>query len=72
MEICRQAEIPFVEQEITEADLKAADEVFIAGTGSEVTPAVNIDGKIIGDGLPGKLTRTIQRRFFDMVNGPGQ
>lgn len=72
MEICRQAEIPFVEEEITEADLKTADEVFIAGTGSEVTPAVNIDGTIIGNGSPGKLTRTIQGRFFDMVKDPGQ
>ncbi|MEN6453375.1 MAG: D-amino-acid transaminase [Prolixibacteraceae bacterium] len=72
MDICRQAEIPFVEEEITEADLKAADEVFIAGTGSEVTPVVNIDGTLIGDGLAGKLTRIVQGRFFDMVNGLGQ
>lgn len=67
MEICRQAEIPFVEEEITEADLKATDEVFIAGTGSEVIPVVDIDGIFIGDGSPGKLTRIVQKRFFDLV-----
>jgi len=43
------------------------DEVFIAGTGSEVTPVVNVDGTPIGGGLPGKLTKVIQDRFFELA-----
>lgn len=68
MEICCHAGIEFAEEEITEAELKAMDEVFIAGTGSEVTPVVDIDGAMIGDGLPGKVTRFIQDRFFEQVS----
>ncbi len=67
MGICRDAGIAFIQEEITEAELKAMDEVFIAGTGSEVTPVVKVDETTIGDGLPGKLTKVIQDRFFELA-----
>lgn len=67
MEICRDAGIEFIQEEITEAELKAMDEVFIAGTGSEIMPVVNIDGISVGNGLPGKLTRAVQDHFFKLA-----
>ena len=43
------------------------DEIIIAGTGSEVTPAIKVDSSIIGNGKPGKITRLIQKKFFELV-----
>ncbi|MCG0274825.1 MAG: D-amino-acid transaminase [Thermosediminibacteraceae bacterium] len=40
-----------------------ADEVFITGTMTEVMPVVKVDGKIIGDGVPGETTRSIIEEF---------
>jgi branched-chain amino acid aminotransferase len=34
-----------------------------------VTPIKEIDGRVIGDGRPGPITRRIQRTFFDAVHG---
>jgi D-alanine transaminase len=68
LEICRTAGIKVIEQGIPETELKSMDEVLITGTGSEVTPVVSIDGKTIGDGLPGKVTRFIQDRFSEQIH----
>ena len=46
-----------------------ADEAFFAGTGAEVTPVVELDGRKIGDGKRGPLTTQIQEAFFDAVYG---
>ncbi|HSQ55740.1 MAG TPA: hypothetical protein VLM40_08335, partial [Gemmata sp.] len=44
-------------------DLLAADEVFIAGTACGVIGIVRVDGREIGNGKEGKLTRVIRERF---------
>lgn len=46
-----------------------ADEAFFAGTGAEVTPVVEIDGRRIGDGTRGALTKRLQDAYFDAVYG---
>ncbi len=43
------------------------DEIIIAGTGSEITPVIQVDNKIIGSGVPGEITRFIQKKFFEKV-----
>lgn len=67
LELCILHGIPFEEKPIPESMLPEMDELFIAGTGSEVTPVVMVNGKRIGDGKPGKLTRKIQEIFFRVV-----
>ena len=57
------------ETEITLADVYTADEVFLTGTATEVTPVVNIDGITIGNGRPGPITRKLQKTYFDIVRG---
>lgn len=64
LEMCILHGIPFEEKPMPESMLTGMDELFIAGTGSEITPVVNVNGKIIGDGKPGVLTRKIQGIFF--------
>jgi branched-chain amino acid aminotransferase len=46
-----------------------ADEVFFVGTGAEVTPVVEVDDRVIGNGKPGPVTRRIQGIFFETVHG---
>ncbi len=45
-----------IEADITRAEMYAAKEVFITSTTKNILPVLQIDGKIIGDGLPGKIT----------------
>lgn len=57
------------EQKVTVRELSTADEVFLSGTGAEVTPVVNIDGKTIGSGQPGPISTTLQKIYFEIVTG---
>lgn len=66
-EICAANQIPFVEREFSESEMLEMDEIIIAGTGSEITPAIEVNSAIIGNGKPGKITRFIQEKFFELV-----
>ena len=50
-------------------DLYLADEAFLTGTAAEVTPVREVDGRIIGPGHPGPLTKKLQAAYFDVVKG---
>lgn len=50
-------------------DLFLADELFFTGTAAEITPIREIDGRQIGDGKRGPITKKIQDMFFDTVSG---
>ena len=64
-EICRENTIPMVEEGIPASELATMDEMMIVGTGSEVTPVVQIDEMQVGNGNPGPLTLFIQSKFFN-------
>lgn len=66
-EICAAYQIPFEEREFSESEMLEMDEIIIAGTGSEITPAIEVNSTIIGNGKPGKITRFIQQKFFELV-----
>ena len=61
--------LPVREQPIPREMLYAADEVFLTGTASEVTPVRSVDRIQIGTGRRGPITEQIQRRFLDVVHG---
>ncbi|MBN6889372.1 D-alanine transaminase [Cytobacillus horneckiae] len=63
IEVCEKGSIPYVEAAFTLADLENADEVFLSSTTSEITPIVEIDGKQVGNGMPGPVTKKIQVLF---------
>lgn len=67
LEICEENGIAVEERLFTEKELYEMDELIIAGTGSEVTPVVQINDKVIGNNKPGEITRFIQKKFFEMV-----
>ena len=58
-----------IERHIARTELYVADEVFFCGTGAQVSPVVEIDNRKIGDGKPGKITKEIQKVYFDAVRG---
>jgi len=67
--LARDAGIPVREQSLPREALYTADEVFLTGTASEVTPVRSVDRIAVGAGKPGPLTQQIQRRFLDVVKG---
>jgi branched-chain amino acid aminotransferase len=42
-----------------------ADEFFLTGTAAEVIGVVEIDGRKIGDGRPGPVTKLLRKKFFE-------
>ena len=67
LEICTANQIPYKEREFSEAEMLEMDELIIAGTGSEITPAIQVNDNMIGNGKPGKITRFVQEKFFELV-----
>ncbi|GAC1451012.1 MAG: branched-chain amino acid transaminase [Ktedonobacterales bacterium] len=57
------------ERSIDRTELYDADEIFLTGTGVQISPVTRIDGRTIGTGLPGPLTMELQRRYLDAVRG---
>jgi len=67
LEICQQHSLPLEERLFSKDELFEMDEVFITGTGSEICPVVQVDDKIVGDGIPGEITRLLQTKFFELT-----
>jgi branched-chain amino acid aminotransferase len=61
--------LPTVERSIQRTELYGADEVFLCGTGAQVSPVVEIDKRPIGSGQVGPLTQALQHAYFDVVRG---
>jgi branched-chain amino acid aminotransferase len=57
------------EERFTRDELYIADEAFFTGTAAEVTPIREADGRVVGEGKPGKITKRLQSIFFDIVKG---
>ena len=58
-----------IEKQITRDEIYTADEAFFTGTAAEVTPIKSLDDREIGAGTAGQITKEIQQRYFDVVNG---
>ena len=59
--------IPVEERAIPLPELHLADEVFLSGTTTEVRPVVEIDGRRVGDGVAGPVTRSLYEGFLDAI-----
>lgn len=67
IQLAREQNIEVVEARFTRDDLYIAHEAFFTGTAAEVTPIREVDGRVIGNGSPGPVTRQLQKSFFDIV-----
>jgi branched-chain amino acid aminotransferase len=67
--IARDLGLPVEIRPLSHQDVTMGDELFFTGTAVEVMPIREVDGKVIGDGSPGPITRQIQKAFYDAVQG---
>jgi len=67
IELARAAEIPVEEIALTRHDIYVADECFLTGTAAEVIPVIKCDGRPIGSGKPGPVTRQLREAFQRLV-----
>jgi branched-chain amino acid aminotransferase len=67
--IAKDMNIPVLEERFTRDEVYIADEAFFTGTAAEITPIKEVDGRIIGNGVPGKITLKLQEKFFNIVKG---
>ena len=61
--------IPIERRRVTRDEVYIADEAFFTGTAAEVTPIREVDGRIIGEGHRGPITKELQEAYFDVVYG---
>lgn len=71
IELIAKRKLPFQEMELTRHDLYVADECFFTGTAAEVIPVKQIDGRPIGAGKPGPITRQLMADFGEFVKHGG-
>jgi branched-chain amino acid aminotransferase len=69
LELAREMSIPIKEEAFTRDDLYVSEEAFLTGTAAEITPIREVDGRRIGEGRPGPVTRRIQAAYFAAVRG---
>jgi branched-chain amino acid aminotransferase len=67
--LARKEQIPIEEVPLVRHDLYTADECFLTGTAAEVISVVSLDGRQIGDGTPGTITRQLREQFQKLTRG---
>jgi branched-chain amino acid aminotransferase len=72
LSLAAEAGVEAREARLTRFDVHTADECFLCGTGAEVMPVVEVDGRHIGDGTPGPLTRRFQEAFHALACSEGE
>ncbi len=72
MELATGAGIPLRERNISIAEVYSADEMFTTGTMGELAPVVVVDGRAIGEGAAGPLTRRLQALYRERTAGEGE
>ena len=69
MTLARDAGIDVVERDLPREYLYLCDELFMCGTAAEITPIRSVDGRPVGSGKPGPVTRRMQDLFFGLFSG---
>ena len=67
--LAKEENLEVVEKNLTRFDLYICDEFFLTGTAAEVIGVVEIDGRVIGDGTPGTVTKLLRKKFFEYAHG---
>lgn len=67
--LARDAGLTVIERDLPREYLYLCDELFMCGTAAEITPIRSVDGKQVGAGKPGPVTRQIQDLFFGLFDG---
>jgi len=71
LQLARRRRLACAEEPITRYDIYTADEAFMTGTAAEVVPVISLDGRAIGDGRPGAVTRRLIADFKALARRDG-
>jgi branched-chain amino acid aminotransferase len=71
LELCRRHGIPSAERDLSLTEVYRADEVFCTGTMGELAAVVEVDGRVIGDGKVGPLTRRLSELYAELTRTEG-
>jgi branched-chain amino acid aminotransferase len=69
MELLRNEKVPVEVRSIDRSELYVADEMFLCGTGVQISPVVEVDHRPVGSGEVGPIARLVRDRYFDAVRG---
>ena len=72
IELARRLGYEVVERELTPFELLTADEVFLTGTAAEIVPVESVNGRKIGEEVPGPITERLIREFERLKGDPSQ
>ena len=72
IDLAREEGLTVAEPNLTRYDLFNADECFLTGTGAELIPIVKIDGRVIGAGKPGPITRRLVDKYHALTKVSGE
>ena len=70
--LAKEENFEVVEENLTKRDLHFCNEIFLTGTAAEIIGIVEIDGRTIGDGKPGPITKRLREKFFEYVHSLGK
>ena len=68
----RTAGLSAIERHISLLEVHTADEVFLTGTVAEIVPAIEVDGRTIGDGMPGPTTLRVTALYHHLTSTLGE
>jgi branched-chain amino acid aminotransferase len=69
IKIAQDIEFEVIEREIPRTELYLADEIFLTGTAAEITPIISVDGKKVGIGKAGKITKQLYSIYSEIMTG---
>ena len=69
MKIAADNGIPTAVRQVDRTELYIADEIFLCGTGAQISPVTSIDHRAVGKGDRGPITATVSKIYFDAVHG---
>ncbi len=69
LELAKNEGIPVEVRSIDRSELYVADEVFLCGTGVQISPVVEVDHRKVGAGVVGPISRLMHDRYFNAVRG---
>lgn len=72
MELAEAAGLKVSEPNLTRYDVFNADECFLTGTGAELIPVVKVDGRVIGSGKPGPVTKRLVDAYHALTKVSGE
>lgn len=68
IDLAKEKGYTLAEEDLTLYDVYNADEAFACGSAAEITPIVEVDGRKIGEGEPGPVTKRIQQAYFELTH----